>query len=196
MNIEFFQQPDEILVREYQVSQDPQYLEVLFYRHKDKLLRSILFWGIPRDEAENIAQEAMYKSIDSLNKGKYQAENKFFPWMLRIARNLMIDIKRREKRGREILNEDIKPMAVEHSEDLEDTIVHRLQNELLAENLQICLAEIPVNQKQIIEMRIYRELSFKEISTELGISINTALGRMRYGLINLRKVWEAKAMVH
>ncbi len=196
MNVDFFSLADEDLVRSYQIEKNAQALEVLFYRHKDKLLRSVLYWGLPLDEAENIAQEAMYKCIDSLNKGKYKSENKFFPWMLRIARNLMIDIKRREKRGREIMQQEIKPHISEHSADLEADIVHKLQNEVLAENLKHCLSEIPVNQQQIIHMRIYREMSFKEISEELDISINTALGRMRYGLINLRKAWEAHAMMH
>ncbi len=183
---------DDFLVKLYLREKSKPALEVLFYRHKDSLLQAILYWGIPRDQAEDLVQDTFYKVIDSLNKHNYQCENKFFGWMLRIAKNLMIDQKRREKRGKELINESFEPSFFGYDTQ-EDSLDFVEQEHLIhqVEKVMSHLEQLSYEQKEIITLRIFHELSFKEISQKLDISINTALGRMRYALINLRKKWEA-----
>ncbi len=182
---------DDFLVKLYLKEKSKSAIEVLFYRHKDKLLQSILFWGLAYDEAEDLVQDTFFKVLESLNQQKYQCENRFFGWMLRIAKNLMIDRKRREKRGREIMETSFEPtfFGYETGPEEQSFITKEHEEQLL----QIALKhmdQLPYNQKEIITLRIFHELSFKEIAAKLDISINTALGRMRYSIINLRKLWE------
>ncbi len=183
---------DDFLVTLYLQNQDTKALEVLFYRHKDKLLQSLLYWGLDLHEAEDLVQETFYKVIDSLNNNNYSCENKFFGWMIRIAKNLMIDIKRREKRGKELIMTRFEPSFFGYdTEDFEDTVLQKdLQKNQLETVLQH-LDKLPYSQREILTLRIFEGMTFKDIAEKLDISINTALGRMRYSLINLRKVCEA-----
>ncbi len=187
---------DDHLVRLYIKEKNLTAMEVLFYRHADNLLKSALYWGLQNDDAQNLVQDTFYRVMDSLNKGKYCSEDKFYGWMLRIARNIMIDQKRRAKRGRELIHESFEPSYFGYeSVDMADEYEEREYQTLLLEMVYRHMEELPPNQKEIIMLRFFEELSFKEIAAKLDISINTALGRMRYSLINLRKIWNEKNTV-
>ncbi len=182
---------DDFLVRLYLSEKKTEALEVLFYRHKDSLLQSILYWGLPQDVAEDLVQDTYLRVIDSLNENKYKCENRFFGWMLRIAKNLMIDMKRRHKRGREIFQTSFEPSFFGYTSDSDP--LPWIEDEYKSLQLDRALShldKLPYSQKEIIVLRIFHEMTFKDISAQLDISINTALGRMRYGLINLKKLWK------
>jgi RNA polymerase sigma-70 factor (ECF subfamily) len=195
MSIQF--QDDHQLVKQY-IDGDEQAFEILLLRHKDKIFRSIYNKLRDYDLAEDIFQEAFIKIIQTLKLGNYNEEGKFLPWAMRIAQNLVIDHFR--KSGR------VKMINENSSRSEEFTIFSILKNddanfleavsktELEHQMLQL-LDYLPDSQKEIIEKRIFQDLSFKEIADAEGISINTALGRMRYALINMRKMIEKHQLV-
>ncbi len=187
---------DDHLVNLYRETQSIKAMEVLFYRHKDNLLKSALYWGLQMDDAQNLVQDTFYKVIDSLNEDKYAGEDKFFGWMLRIARNLMIDQKRRINRGRDLIAEKFEPSFFGYeTEDVAKDFEEEEYHNLVMDRIYVYMDELPANQKEMIMLRFFEEMTFKEIAEMLDISINTALGRMRYSLINLRKIWEEKTLM-
>ena len=134
-------------------------------------------------------QDTFIKVINTLKRGKYNEQGKFLPWVMRISHNLVIDYFRKNKRMPKFKNKgdfDIFSVLSDESPNAENKIVESQ----IAENVRILLDELPEDQKTVIKMRIYQDMSFKDISENTGVSINTALGRMRYGLINLRKMIE------
>ncbi len=160
--------------------------EVLLYRHKSRVFTAIYLIVKDRYVAEDLLQETFIKAINTIRGGRYNEEGKFLPWICRIAHNLAIDHFRKEKRYPEIVLEDGSRLlnsmqfAEESFEDkqvLKDT----------ASRLRGLIKELPVEQKQVLIMRHYMKMSFQEIAERTEVSINTALGRMRYALINLRK---------
>jgi RNA polymerase sigma-70 factor, ECF subfamily len=175
-----------------------QAFEVLLLRHKDKIYRTIYNKVRDSDLAEDIFQETFVKIINTLKLGNYNEEGKFLPWAMRISQNLVIDHFRRAGRMRMVgehssKSEDFNIFSVLKMEDanIEQTIV---RNELEQQMLQL-VEYLPESQKDIIMKRIFQDLSFKEIADMEEISINTALGRMRYALINLRKMIEKHQLV-
>lgn len=172
--------------------------EVLLIRHKDRIYRSIYNKVRERDLAEDIFQEAFVKIIQTLKLGNYNEEGKFLPWALRIAQNLVIDYFRKTSRVRIISersskSEEFTIFSVLKNEDanIEQSIT---KNELETQMMEL-VDHLPESQKDIIEKRIFQDLSFKEIADMEGVSINTALGRMRYALINLRKLIDKHNLV-
>jgi len=164
-------------------------LETLITRHKSKIFSTILFMVNDRELAEDIFQDTFIKVINTLKAGRYNDEGKFFPWVQRIAHNLVIDHFRREKKMRTISpNEDFDIFKVLRLSD--DNVQDTLVKEQIDEDVRKLVTYLPEEQREVVEMRIYQDLSFKEISEMTGVSINTALGRMRYALINLRKLIE------
>lgn len=164
-------------------------LEILINRHKNKIFSTILFMVNDRDLAEDVFQDTFIKVINTLRAGRYNEEGKFFPWVQRIAHNLVIDHFRREKKMRTISpNEDFDIFKVLKlsDENVQDVMVR----EQIETDVRKLVEYLPEEQREVVEMRMYRDLSFKEISDLTGVSINTALGRMRYALINLRKLVE------
>ncbi len=164
-------------------------LEILITRHKNKIFSTILFMVNDRELAEDIFQDTFIKVINTLKAGRYNDEGKFFPWVQRIAHNLVIDHFRKEKKMRTISpNEDFDIFKVLKLSDnnVQDTLV----KEQIEEDVRKLVTYLPDEQREVVEMRVYQDLSFKEISEMTGVSINTALGRMRYALINLRKLVE------
>ncbi len=164
-------------------------LEVLINRHKNKIFSTILFMVNDRDLAEDLFQDTFIKVINTLRAGRYNEEGKFFPWVQRISHNLVIDHFRREKKMRTISpNEDFDIFKVLKlsDENVQDVMVR----EQIEDDVRKMVAYLPEEQREVVEMRMYKDLSFKEISELTGVSINTALGRMRYALINLRKLVE------
>lgn len=166
---------------------DSKSFEALIQKHKNKIYAFILSKIRNRDLAEDIFQDTFIKVINSLQKGKYNEEGKFLPWVMRIANNLVIDYFRKSKKMRTIAptdDFDIFDILQDGEKNIEDNLV----NNQIHKDLRKLIEHLPENQKEVLKMRYYAESSFKEISESTGVSINTALGRMRYALINLRKL--------
>jgi RNA polymerase sigma-70 factor (ECF subfamily) len=166
---------------------DSKSFEALIQKHKNKIYAFILSKIRNRDLAEDVFQDTFIKVINSLQKGKYNEEGKFLPWVMRIANNLVIDYFRKSKKMRTIAptdDFDIFDILQDGEKNIEDNLV----NNQIHKDLRKLIEHLPEDQKEVLKMRYYAELSFKEISESTGVSINTALGRMRYALINLRKL--------
>ncbi|TVR78016.1 MAG: sigma-70 family RNA polymerase sigma factor [Chitinophagaceae bacterium] len=183
---------DKELVKLY-LKGDEYALECLINRHRDKVYTSIYMFVKDTYLAEDIFQETFIKVVDTLRSGKYHEEGKFLPWVLRIAHNLCIDFFRKTKRSPSVTNPegfDIFNILVFAEENAEQKIIKNQTHRKVRQLLE----ELPQEQKEIVILRHYANLSFKEIANITGVSINTALGRMRYALINLRKIIEEKAI--
>ena len=184
---------DSILVQDY-ISGDEKALEVLINRHNQRITSFIYSKVMDRDIAEDIFQDTFIKVIKTLKKGTYSEEGKFLPWVMRIAHNLIIDYFRKNKRmPRFEGNEEFNIFSVLGDDKL--NAEKQLIKDQIDSDLSKLIEELPDDQKEVLVMRIYRDMSFKEISENTGVSINTALGRMRYALINLRKIIERHNIV-
>jgi RNA polymerase sigma-70 factor (ECF subfamily) len=169
-------------------------LELLISRYKDKIFSYILVNVKNYHLAEDIFQDTFIKIVRSLNLGRYTDNGKFISWAMRIAHNLIIDHYRREKNLNVVSNDgsdvDLFNSAKFSEENIEDMMI----NEQILSEVRVLVDELPDDQKQVVLMRHYQGLSFKEIADQTGVSINTALGRMRYALINIRKIVEEKGL--
>ncbi|MBT4919449.1 MAG: sigma-70 family RNA polymerase sigma factor [Flavobacteriaceae bacterium] len=164
-----------------------QAISVLITRHKQKIYSFIYSKVFDRDLSEDIFQDTFIKVIKTLKRGAYNEEGKFISWVMRISHNLVIDHFRKNNRMPKFENNsDFNIFSVLHDGSLnaEKTMI----KEQVEGDLKKIIQELPDDQKEVLLMRIYKEMSFKDISEKTGVSINTALGRMRYALINLRKV--------
>jgi RNA polymerase sigma-70 factor (ECF subfamily) len=162
-------------------------LEALVLRHKDKLYTSILFLVKDKYLAEDIFQDVFIRVIDTVKGGRYTEEGKFLPWAMRIAHNLCVDHFRKVKRTPTIKtgeDQDIFEVLNFTEESAEDKMMKKQSHNRVRDMLD----KLPEDQREVIILRHYADMSFKEIATVTNCSINTALGRMRYGLINLRKM--------
>jgi RNA polymerase sigma-70 factor (ECF subfamily) len=170
---------------------DMNALETLVVRHKDKLYTSILFMVKDKYLAEDIFQDVLIKIIDTIRGGRYTEEGKFLPWAMRIAHNLCVDHFRKVKRTPAIKTSDDRDIfeVLNFTEDSAETRMMKRQSH---DRVRRMLDLLPEDQREVIILRHYAELSFKEIAALTNCSINTALGRMRYGLINLRKMMQEK----
>ena len=170
---------------------DLQGLETLVLRHKDKLYTSILFLVKDKYLAEDIFQDVLIKIIDTIRAGRYTEEGKFLPWAIRIAHNLCVDHFRKVKRTPTIKTSDDRDIfeVLNFTEEGADVKMMKNQSH---DRVRKMLELLPEDQREVIILRHYSELSFKEIACLTNCSINTALGRMRYGLINLRKMMVEK----
>ena len=166
-------------------------LEVLVLRHKDKLFSSILFLVKDKYLAEDIFQDAFIRIIDTMRSGRYTEEGKFLPWAGRIAHNLCVDHFRKVKRTPIIRNSEDKDIfeVLNFADDSAETVMIKRQSHSRVREM---LDRLPEDQREVIILRHYADMSFKEIAAATNCSINTALGRMRYGLINLRKLMVQK----
>ncbi len=177
---------DAVLVSNY-IKGDESALSALITRHKQKIYSFIYSKVYDRDVTEDVFQDTFIKVIRTLKLGKYNEEGKFLPWVMRIAHNLVIDHFRKNSRMPKFDNNqefNIFSVISDSSLNAEKTII----KEQVQEDVRRLIEELPEDQKQVLVMRMYNDMSFKEISENTGVSINTALGRMRYALINLRKV--------
>ncbi|MFM6947295.1 MAG: sigma-70 family RNA polymerase sigma factor [Flavobacteriales bacterium] len=186
------QQSDSQLVKSYISGQETAF-EVLLNRHQEAIFKFIYHKLKDTDLANDIFQETFVKVIQKLKVGAYQEEGKFLPWVLRIAHNLVIDHFRRQRKHRLIsernsLSDDYNVFHRIASEDA--NFVQKASFEELKEQLHVLLTHLPDAQKEMIYMRLFQDRAFKEIAESEGISINTALGRMRYAVLNLRKLIE------
>jgi len=179
---------DQELISSYILGNERS-LEVLINRHKSKIFTHIVLIVKDNALAEDIFQDTFIKVIRTLKQGKYREEGKFLPWVLRIAHNLAVDYFRKANRmpttsGGE--NFDIFDIIKDTDESIEDVVV----TDEIHTDLKSFIDQLPEKQKEVLIMRHFCEMSFKEIAEETNVSINTALGRMRYALINLRALIE------
>lgn len=177
---------DAQLVRAY-IDGNEAALCQLITRHKEKVFSFIYSKVYDRDVAEDIFQDTFIKVIRTLKRGAYNEEGKFLPWVMRISHNLVIDYFRKNNRMPKFENNgDFNIFSVLSDDSL--NAEKRLIKDQVADDVKRLIEELPEDQKNVLIMRMYKDMSFKEISEQTGVSINTALGRMRYALINLRKV--------
>lgn len=161
--------------------------EYLLNRHKVKIFSFIMSKVKKKDIAEDIFQDTFIKVINSIKKGKYNEEGKFLPWVMRITHNLIIDYFRRESKMRKVRVTDdfnIFDFLDNGNKNQEEILIQQQ----VYSDLSFLIEELPEDQKQVLKMRYLHDMSFKKISELNNISINTALGRMRYAIINLRKL--------
>ena len=184
---------DKDLVRQYIAGKDSSF-EALLNRYRDRVFSYIVFTVKDEDLANDIFQDTFIKVIKSLRNGKYNEEGKFLPWVMRIAHNLIIDHFRKTNRlplSRSTEQNNLMDRIESDELNVEKSLVKGQIHKEVKELIQY----LPKEQKQVLIMRIYCEMSFKEISEKSGVSINTALGRMRYALINLRRMIQEKEIV-
>lgn len=177
---------DEMLVKSYEKGNNAAFEELL-YRHKDKIFGYIYSLTHNRVLTEDIFQETFIKAITTIKQGRYVESGKFVAWISRIAHNLVIDFYRKEANQNTYSNDAYDYDLLNNSslceQHIEDTIIHeQTMNDMLK-----LVDLLPQNQQDIVRMRFYENMSFKEIAKNNQISINTALGRMRYAILNLRK---------
>ncbi|MCO6163782.1 RNA polymerase sigma factor [Flavobacterium sp. NRK F7] len=184
---------DAVLVKNY-IEGDESALSILIERHQSKIYGFIYTKIQDRDICDDVFQDTFIKVIKTLKSKSYNEEGKFLPWVMRIAHNLIIDYFRKSKK---------MPMQRDNEEYsvfsyLTDTNLN-VEDQIILDQVEYDLSrlidELPEDQKEVLQMRIYQDLSFKEIADSTGVSINTALGRMRYALMNLRKVIEKNQII-
>jgi RNA polymerase sigma-70 factor (ECF subfamily) len=179
---------DSILVHDY-INGKEASLAILINRHKQRLYGFIYSKIQDKDLTEDVFQDTFIKVIRTLKKGNYNEEGKFLPWVMRIAHNLVIDYFRKNNRMPSFQNTDeFDIFSVLHDGSL--NVEKKIIQEQIYDDVRELINELPEEQKEVLVMRMYKDMSFKEISENTGVSINTALGRMRYALINMRKLIE------
>ena len=179
---------DQELVKSY-LTGDNASFEILLTRHKSRVFAFIMSKIKNRDVTEDIFQDTFIKVINSLQKGKYNEEGKFLPWMMRIAHNLVIDHFRKESKMKNIRPTDdfnIFDVINDGNRGQDEEMIRKRVHA----DLNMLIQDLPEDQMEVLRMRYFEERSFKEISEITGVSINTSLGRMRYALINLRNLAE------
>jgi RNA polymerase sigma-70 factor (ECF subfamily) len=184
---------DSQLIKRYCAGEEKA-LEILINRHNQRLSSFIYSKVNDREITEDIFQDTFIKVIKTFKRGAYNEEGKFLPWVMRIAHNLIIDHFRRNSRmpmfdGAQSFN--IFSVLGDDKLNIEKQLI---KNQIYSD-LNLLIQELPVDQKEVLVMRMYQDMSFKEIAENTGVSINTALGRMRYALINLRKLIEQNDIV-
>ena len=185
---------DDQLVQSY-ANGNPEAFDVLLQRHQTRLLSYITQHCNNAQLAEDIFQETFVKAIVTIQNGNYTENGKFANWLFRIARNLVIDHFRRENSEGTFSTDDDNFDVLNRKELSGDTIEDELVDLQIRDDVRRLIKALPFVQMQVLVMRYYRNLSFKEIAERTGVSINTALGRMRYAIINLRKMAQEKDIV-
>lgn len=166
-----------------------QAFDILLNRHKNRIYTYILLIVRNKDLAEDIFQESFMKAIITIKQGHYVDNGKFYSWVTRIAHNLIIDSFRREKNENTVSNEEYADVDLFNNirvcdENIEETLVR----EQVFSDIRKLMHHLPENQQEVVRMRYYEDYSFKEIADKTGVSINTALGRMRYAVMNMRRM--------
>lgn len=190
--MQFTNLTDAELVLAYQQGHE-QALSTLIYRHKDKVYTTLFMLVKDKYLAEDLFQDTFLKIVKTIKEGRYSEQGKFLPWAIRVARNLCMDHFRRTKQQMTITLPDGQDIsALIGTADTASDAIERRQTH---DSVRKLVESLPDEQREVIVLRIYADLSFKQISDLTGVSINTALGRMRYGLINLRKLIADKQLV-
>jgi RNA polymerase sigma factor (sigma-70 family) len=187
---------DNELVKLY-IGGNEESLSVLLQRHKRKIFSSIIIVVKDNALAEDIFQDTFFKVIQTLKKGQYNEEGKFLPWVIRIARNLIIDHFRRAKKMPPVpvyVNDEGEEISVFNSLSSGDDEASSKETAKFKKSIRNLVSELPADQREVVLMRMYYDMSFKEIAEFTSVSINTSLGRMRYALFNLKKMIEERNM--
>lgn len=185
---------DEQLVAAY-ASGNNEAFDTLLLRHKGRLFNYIFQMVRDRDVADDIFQETFVKAITTIKQGRYNDLGKFSAWITRIARNLAIDSFRTEKSEATLSTDDANIDILNRRELSQDTIEDSIIDLQIEDDIRRLISELPEPQREVLDMRFYRDMSFKEIAEHTGVSINTALGRMRYAILNLRRMAKDKDVV-
>lgn len=180
---------DDELVMRY-ADGDNEAFDVLLKRHESKIYSYIYYIIKDSDRANDVFQETFVKAIITIRQGRYSGNGRFLSWITRIAHNLIIDCYRQEKIENCISNEDDSVDIFNRKELSEGTIEDRLIQKQINRDIRRLVKALPDNQREVIELRYYKDLSFKEIADLTNVSINTALGRMRYAILNIRRMAE------
>jgi RNA polymerase sigma-70 factor (ECF subfamily) len=187
------QMADDALVTLYLEGNNSAF-DVLLNRHKDRLFNYIFFIVRSKEVAEDIFQETFVKAIVTLQQGRYTNDGKFAAWITRIAHNLVIDQFRIERNENTVSNDETEYDLLNDSRLSEGTIENRMVNEQVLKDVRMLVDELPDCQREVVFMRYYQDLSFKDIAEITGVSINTALGRMRYAILNMRRIAAEKCI--
>lgn len=187
------QLPDALLVKNY-IAGDENALVVLINRHQSKIYGFIYSKIDDRDLADDIFQDTFLKVIKTLKSNSYNEEGKFLPWVMRISHNLVMDYYRKNQKMPMLRDTDeFSIFSVLH--ETTPNIEGRMITDLIEKDLQKIIKELPDDQREVLTMRIYQDYSYNEIAELTGVSINTALGRMRYAIANLRKLVEKNKII-
>ena len=185
---------DEELVVSYAEGNDCAF-EVLLSRHKQSLFSYILYRVRNRDLADDIFQDTFIKAIFTIKQGRYTESGKFRAWVTRIAHNLIVDYFRQERSENTVSNDEYEFDLFNNSGLCEDNVEAAMVKAQLLDDVKKLVEYLPESQREVLNMRYYQELSFKEIADKTGVSINTALGRMRYAILNMRKMADDNRMI-
>ncbi len=185
---------DEELVLSYSMGNNLAFDELL-HRHQKNVYNYIYFIIRNRELAEDIFQETFVKAIMTIKQGRYTENGKFRAWIMRIAHNLIIDHFRQEKNENTVSNDGVEIDLLNDATLCESTVEDELVQSQIMMDIRKLVTYLPDSQREVLEMRYYKGLSFKEISEQKGVSINTALGRMRYAILNMRKMAEENGMI-
>ncbi len=178
---------DEMLVKAY-ADGDNQAFDTLLQRHQARLYSYIMQIVKNKDLADDFFQETFVKAIMTIKQGRYVDSGKFSSWLTRIAHNLIIDYYRQGKAQNTVSTDDEAVDLLNRRELSEGTIEDTLISGNISDDVRRIVMSLPESQREVLEMRFYRNLSFKEIADLTGVSINTALGRMRYAILNMRRI--------
>lgn len=184
---------DYELVQAY-ISGEKEVLNTLISRHQQRLYNYIYSLVKDKDATEDILQDTFIKVVNVLKSGTYREEGKFVQWIMRIAHNLIIDYFRKEQKMKYVRSNDEVDVfdVIGNFEDSQETLIIKKQ---ISKDIRSLIKELPEEQRRVLIMRHYADMSFKEIAEKTGVSINTALGRMRYALLNMRRMAEEKALL-
>lgn len=185
---------DQELINRY-LSGNESSLEQLIYRHKSKVFSYILMVVKNKQHADDIFQDTFIKVINTLKSGTYKEEGKFIQWVMRIAHNLVIDHFRKSKRIPLVESVNGEVSILDNLSIFDDSIEDRIITEQIHNDVRSLIEYLPAEQREVLMMRHYADMSFKDIAEQTDVSINTALGRMRYALINMRKMIESKDII-
>ena len=185
---------DEMLVVAYAEGNDSAF-DTLLNRHQSNVFSYIYFIVRNRELAEDIFQETFVKAIMTIKQGRYTENGKFRAWINRIAHNLIIDNYRQEKNEQTISNDECEVDLFNNSKLSDGTVEDEIIKTQILSDVKKLIEYLPDNQKEVLVLRYYQDLSFKEIADITGVSINTALGRMRYAILNMRRIAEEKNMI-
>lgn len=185
---------DEELVVAYARGNNSAF-DILLNRHQSNVYSYIYFIVRNREQAEDIFQETFVKAITTIKQGRYTENGKFRAWINRIAHNLIIDNYRQEKNEQTISNDEYEVDLFNNHKFSDGTVEDEMIKSQILTDVKKLIEHLPENQKEVLLLRYYRDLSFKEIADITGVSINTALGRMRYAILNMRRTAEEKNMI-
>ncbi len=185
---------DEELVVSYAEGNNCAF-EILLSRHKQSLFSYILYRVRNRDLADDIFQDTFIKAILTIKQGRYTENGKFRAWITRIAHNLIVDCFRQERNENTVSNDEYEFDLFNNFRLCEDNIEVTMVKAQVFDDVRRLVEYLPDTQREVLNMRYYQELSFKEIADKTGVSINTTLGRMRYAILNMRKIADDNRMI-